>query len=701
MKFDFSGYASKADLLCSDGRTIKPHAFKDDDGKEVPIYLEHRRTGVKTELGRAILEDREDGTYVYGTFNDTPEGRNAKKAVKDRSINGLSVRATDLIHRGADVIKGVIEEVSLVLKGANPGASIQNVSIAHSSGYSIELDDEAIIYTGLALEHSDLEGEDMDDKKDMSEKENGGGEKTIRDVLETLNEEQRKAVAYLIEQLTNSGEEEGSESDDEKKETSKSKDDKSEKPKSEDDSEVSHAKKSEDMEDDEETTEEVDLENPEDGEKDPEDDKKKTLAHSDKESKMGNKRNIFESSNNVNDQRDTLSHSQMQEIFSDALRSKGSLREVFLEHANEYGFENIDVLFPDAKTLSSQPEILSRRTEWVDKVLGPVRKSPFARVKSIVADITADEARARGYVKGSLKKEEIIKLLKRKTDPTTVYKKQKIDRDDLIDITDIDTVAFLKAEMRLMLDEELARAILVGDGRPYEDESKIDEEAIRPIASDEDMYAEKVVLPSNTSIEDRMEAMIRARASYRGTGTPTLYTTLSFITDMLLLKDRMGRRLYSNLDELASELMANEIVPVEVLETYPTIAGIYVNMADYTLGSDRGGEISFFDDFDIDYNQHKYLLETRCSGALTKPKSAIVIKLEEGISATPVSPSFDGETNTITIPNTEGIDYKVDGVVKTGKVTISKNAEVTATAKKGYFIPGNTVTNWTFIFTGK
>ena len=316
----------------------------------------------------------------------------------------------------------------------------------------------------------------------------------------------------------------------------------------------------------------------------------------------------------------------------------------------------------------------------------------------MVADITADEARARGYVKGNLKKEEIVKLLKRKTEPTTIYKKQKLDRDDILDITDLDVVAWLKAEMRLMLDEEVARAILLGDGRDADDEDKIDEDRIRPIVNDDPMYAHPVTLASNTGVDDTIEALIRGRAQYRGTGQPVFFTTLPFLTDMLLHKDKMGRRIYDGVDALASALMVSKIVPVEVMEQHEDVVGIFVNLSDYTVGADKGGQVSMFDDFDIDYNQHKYLTETRISGALTKPKSAVVVKRTAGTAATPVSPSFDGETNTITIPSVTGVVYQIEGIPVSGSETISSDTDVEAVADEGYYIPAGSTTHWNFAY---
>lgn len=422
-------------------------------------------------------------------------------------------------------------------------------------------------------------------------------------------------------------------------------------------------------------------------------------------------RNIFEMAQGDNhgsiqhsDNTPTLSHSDIQEIIVDAKRG-GSFKEAFLEHAAEYGIENIDYLFPDAKTITSTPEYIQRRTEWVTKVLNGVKKSPFSRVKTVVADITAEEARARGYVKGNLKKEEVFKLLRRKTEPTTIYKKQKLDRDDMIDITDLDVVAWIKGEMRLMLDEEIARAILIGDGRSEISEDKIDETRIRPIASDDDMYSHKVDITPGSSPEDTIEAMIRARAAYRGNGQPVLFTTLPFLTDMLLLKDKMGRRLYSSKEALATELLAKEIVEVEVMEN-TDIKAIYVNLPDYTAGADKGGEISMFDDFDIDYNQHKYLIETRMSGALTKPKSAVVIREVLSEIENLSDPSFNGgEKKVVLSEPTKDLPYYF--TINGEKVDESKTQipfpdvqngtiDVEAVAKPGHKFAPNTQTVWVY-----
>jgi hypothetical protein len=412
-------------------------------------------------------------------------------------------------------------------------------------------------------------------------------------------------------------------------------------------------------------------------------------------------RNVFEQTEKTSTPRATLTHDQLSTIIADADSAKfGSMKQSFLAHAQEYGIDDIEFLFPDAKTLTNTPEFLSRRMEWVSEVLNGTRHSPFSRIKSIVADITADEARAKGYVKGSLKKDEIIKLLKRVTTPATVYKKQKLDRDDVVDITDLDVIAWIKAEMRIMLDEEIARAILVGDGREADDEDKFNEDNLRPIANDADMYAHKVTIASNASPSDVIEAVLRAHVYYKGSGRPTLFTTDEFLTDMMLQKDKINRRLYNTEEELAAALRVAKIVPVEPMTDSPEIVAIMVNLADYTIGADKGGAIAMFDDFDIDYNQLKYLMETRISGALTKPKSAVVIKRQVGTLVSPTEPTYDGATHTITIPAKTGVTYKVEGVTKAaGPVVITETSEVEAFAATGYTFPSNTDTSWTFVYT--
>lgn len=663
MEPDFSGWATKNDLKCSDGRTIRAGAFKHQDKMKVPLVWQHQHREPEMVLGHAMLEDRAFGVYAYGYFNDTERGQEAKKLVEHGDIDALSIYANNLQQHGKDVLHGDIKEVSLVLAGANPGAFIDNVYIRHGDDYE-EVVEEAIIYTGLSLEHQE-EQKAEEGETEMADEKKSADEKTVKDVYDTLSDEQKDVVHYMIgEALESAG----------------NKDDK-------DDNDAEHG---EDF-----TAEDI-------------------LEHVNNSLREGLKEGFEEMSRNVFEQAAesgkgvkgaTLSHSQIQTIVGDA-KKYGSLRDSFLAHAGEYGIEDIDLLFPEAKSITSEPELLKRQTEWVSKVLGGTRQTPFAKVKSLVADLTAAEARARGYVKGNEKTDEVIKMLRRTTGPTTIYKKQKLDRDDILDISDFDVVAFLKAEIRLMLNEEVARAILIGDGREVSNPDKIldpgsdtNGTGIRSIANDHDMYAHKVVLPTNVTPEGIVEGIARSRQYYRGSGVPTLYTTDSALTDMLLQKDKMGRRLYATEAELASVLRVKEIVPVEVMEEAPDVLGILVNLQDYSIGTNKGGEISFFDDFDIDFNQHKYLMETRISGALVKLKSAVVIKRVAGTEVIPTSPSFDGETNTITIPSITGVVYTIDGEAETGSVVIDEDTTVVAVPAEGYYFPGNTTTEWTFSFT--
>ena len=669
---DFSGYATKANLECSDGRVIMPEAFQHMDGKQVPLVWQHDHQSPSNVLGHAILEARADGIYAYGFFNDNPEAVKAKALVKHKDVNSLSIYANSLVERGKQVFHGVIRELSLVLAGANPGALIDNIAIAHGQDI-MTLEDEAVIYTGLTLSHTSLddmpEGVDVEvdsdsnDDPELDEEETtdqelahaDGAPKTLEDVYNSLSDEQKKVVHYMIGAAVEAVTEGGS------AQHSASEDDPSD--------ELSHA----DQEGNHEMT-----------------------TH-----------NLFEQNGTSASQGPSLSHSDVAAIVADAQKI-GSLKDAFFAHATvqDYGIEQIDLLFPDAQAATNQPDLIARRTEWVRGVLDGAKHSPFARIKSLAADLTADEARAKGYVKGNLKKDEIVKLLKRVTIPTTVYKKQKLDRDDIIDITGLDVIAWLKWEMRFMLEEELARAILIGDGREPDDEDKIDEDKLRPIAWDDDMYSHKVTIPSNTTADGYVESVLRARKFYKGTGTPTFFTTDDILTDMLLVKDKMGRRLYNTEAELAAALRVSSIVVVEVMENEPDLIGIMVNMADYTIGADKGGQLSMFDDFDIDYNQQKYLIETRISGCLTKPKSAVVIQRVSGTTVSPQAPAFDPETNTISVPTVAGVSYfnvtnplaeveLADG----SNVVITETTDVEARADAGYNFPHNTDADWTFAFT--
>ena len=656
MKADFSGYATKNNLRCTDGRTIMPGAFKHNDRQRVPLVWQHQHDDPENVLGHVMLENRSDGVYAYGFLNETTKGRAAKELIVHGDVNALSIWANNLREKDKSVFHGDIKEVSLVLSGANPGAFIDNISIQHGEGTTV-LDDEAIIYTGLVLElsHQEAPGEDVSTKTDDGP--------TVKDVFESMTEEQQNVVYYMIGEALAAADEGGS---DDKK-----------------DGELAQSEIS---------IEEISGKIAED-----------IISHLKEDPAMT--RNVFEPQEDEGVRRPVLSHSQLQTIVADAQRL-GSFKESFLAHAVEYGIENIDFLFPDAKTITDRPELISRRTEWVKSVIDGAKHSPFSRIKSIVADLTAEEARAKGYVKGNLKKDEIIRLLKRVTTPTTVYKKQKLDRDDIVDITDLDVVAWLKWEMRFMLEEELARSILIGDGREPDDEDKIDEEKLRPIAWDNDMYTHSVTVPANTTADGLVESILRARKFYKGTGTPTLYTTDDILTDMILLKDKLGRRLYPTEAELAAALRVAGIVVVEVMESFPDLLGILVNMTDYTIGADKGGELNFFDDFDIDYNQQKYLLETRISGSLTKPKAAVVIKRTSGTTVTPLAPTFVPATNTLTVPTVVGVSYfnvtnplaevaLTDGA----SVVITATTDVEARPDTGYNFPHNTDADWTFAYT--
>ena len=560
-KFDFSGWATKANLKCSDGRTIMKDAFKDNDGKSVPLVWNHQHNDPTNVLGHALLQNRDEGVYAYCTFNDSEAGKTGKLLVQHGDVCALSIWANQLKQNLNNVVHGNIREVSLVLAGANPGAFIDSI-IMHGE----ESDEDAIIYTGedIVLSHSN----ESEDKK-MGETDKNvetNKEETVADVFNTLSEKQKNVVYAIIGQAL----EEGEESDNE-------------------------------------------------------------------ESEGGNemKHNVFDQTEEKKN--DVLSHDAMNAIISDGKRF-GSLKESFLAHADEYGIKQIDYLFPEAESLNNPPEFIKRETDWVSKVMNGVHRTPFSRIKSSFADITADEARAKGYIKGNLKKEEVFTLLKRSTTPTTIYKKQKLDRDDIIDITDFDVVAWLKSEMRMMLNEEIARAILIGDGRLSSSDDKINEQNIRPIASDAELYSVRVPVnvSASATTDDKAKAMIRAavkaRKEYKGSGNPTFFTTEDWLTDALLLEDTMGHRLYKNESDVAAAMRVSNIVTVPVMEGAKgpnggDLIGIIVNLNDYNVGADKGGAINMFDDFDIDYNQQKYLIETRCSGALTKPYSALVLEL--------------------------------------------------------------------------
>lgn len=590
MEFDFSGYATKNDLRCSDGRIIRRDAFKENDGMKVPLVWQHMYDEPANILGHAYLENREDGVYAYAKLNQTAQAVNAKELIQHGDITALSIYANKLIQKGDEVLHGVIREVSLVLTGANPEAFIDNVVMAHGDG-SIDVSaNEAIIYTGLDFQLSDESSVEHADE----EKEEPQVAETYEEIWDSMTDEQKDLVAAMLEQaILNVGDEE-----------------------EEEEAPVEHSEELPTVEETEEETEEI--------------------QHKDEGENIEMKKNIFE--NDVPPVvEQSLSHSDVRQIFDTANRT-GSLKEAFLAHAATYGIEDVDKLFPEAKLVDGMPALISRDMEWVDEVMKGIKHSPFARIKSTAIDITEEEARAKGYsVKGEIKYEEVIKALKRTTTPTTVYKKQKLDRDDILDITDLDVVAWIKREMRMMLEEELARAYLIGDGRDVVSDDKIDETSVRPIYTDNVLYSHKVEI-DNDNILDAIDDIIRARKHYKGSGRPVLFTTEDFLTEMLLAKDELNRYIYTNEVDLATKLRVSKIVEVPVMTGVERndgnkdldLVGIIVNLKDYVVGADRGGQLAMFDDFDIDYNQYKYLIETRCSGALVIPKSALVLEMEQG-----------------------------------------------------------------------
>ena len=618
MEYDFSGYATRNDIKCSDGRIIRQDAFKECDHKKVPLVWQHDHMTPDNVLGHAMLENREDGVYAYGTFNNTPSGQNAKECVINGDVNALSIYANKLRQNGSNVIHGAIREVSLVLAGANPGAYIDTV-LVHD--YDDEEEAEICFNEPISLAHAE------DETKDETVAENNNNEETVQDVIDSMNEKQKNVLYALVGMAAEDG------------------------------GEVQHAE----TDDSEETVQDV---------IDSMNEKQKNVlyalvgmaAEGTGDNDNGNvegdedmKHNVFETDTDDN----TLAHAEaFDEILRDAKRF-GSLKESAIQHGYadletsdvlahaDYGITDINYLFPDYRNMTNTPSFVSREMGWVENVMRNVSHTPFSRIKTVFANITEDEARAKGYIKGKQKKEEVFPLLKRTTDPQTVYKKQKLDRDDVIDIVDFDVVVWLKGEMRLMLDEEIARAIMVGDGRTAGEEDKISEDHIRPIWGDDPFYTirAQVELDASASEDDKYKTLIRAaikaRKNYKGSGNPTFYTTEDNLTGMLLLTDTTGRDLYESAEQLAKKLRVKEIVTVPVMENLTrtadskdgtltgktmTFEGLVVNLKDYNVGADKGGAVSMFDDFDIDYNQQKYLIETRCSGALVKPYAAIALE---------------------------------------------------------------------------
>ena len=616
--YDFAGYATKNNILCTDGRTIRKNAFASQNGKTVPLVWNHGHDDPGNVIGHALLENRNDGVYCYCYLNNTKKAKDTKEIINHGDVHSLSIYANHLTQKAGDVLHGLIREVSVVLAGANSGAEVEWFpGIAHGDDEEAEMDGFILkgFYEDDFISHSDKKRIDEDEEEpeedeeepeeeddDMNEKKknlkhadtDSGSEETVQDVIDSMNEKQKNVMYALVGAAAN-GELDSSDKEDE---------------------EVKH--------------------------------------------------NVFDEDTRSGN---FLSHSDEQEIIADAKRM-GSLKDAYLAHceslgldeedalqhadAATYGIDHIEALFPEYKSLNTPPEWIKRDTTWVSKVLNAAHHTPFSRIKSMFANLTEDEARAKGYIKGKFKKEQVFSLLKRTTDPQTIYKKQKLDRDDQIDITDFDVVAWIKSEMRGQLDEELARAILVGDGRLTSDDDHISEEHIRPIWKDADLFAVKVTITmkANATDDDRARAFLRAnlkaRKYYKGSGSPSMFTTDSLLSDILLLEDGVGRMLYETDAVVATKCRVKEIVPVEIMEgltddTQGDLAAIVTNMADYNVGADKGGSVSMFEDFDIDYNQMKYLIETRCSGALVKPYSALVFSFKQGSgSTTTITFSGDG-----------------------------------------------------------
>lgn len=665
---DFGGYATKAGVQCADGLTIQPGAFAhQDQPNKVPLVYQHGHKDISNILGYAILEHRDDGVYARGYFNKSKAGRDAAEAVAHGDIVAMSIYANRLTKRANAVYHGIIREVSLVMAGANPGAIIDFVSIRHSDGEIEVFDDEAVIRMSEPLEilqHSDEEtDEDQSDNTDPEA------------IFESMTDAQKELVGQMLATVA------GPEASDTADEA-------------------------------EQTTDET-VDQPEAGEDAGDANTEQSAQHDALNNTEGSdmKHNVFDQAAKglgSDDEGYTLTHSDMENIFEKARQRGTTLKEVVEEFALQHGIDNIDILFPDAKAVSDTPEWIKRRTEWVAKVLGGTRHTPFSRIKSLSADLTLEQARAKGYVKGSLKKEEFFGVAKRVTGPQTVYKKQKLDRDDVLDITDFDVVAWIKGEMRIMLDEEIARAVLIGDGRSNADDDKILETNIRPIATDHELYQTTVYInlgDTNSSAEEIVDTLLLNRRYYKGSGNPDLFTTELTIAQILNVKDSTGRRIYQNLQDLATTLRVASIVPVEVMEEQPDLVAIMVNLQDYTIGADKGGDVSMFDDFDIDYNAYKYLIETRISGALTKPKSALVIRrsADNAVMVTAEAPTWDAASNSLTVKNTTGLSYKnqANGAIldPATPLTLAEGQTLTVVAvpsSSAYYLNSTEVDEFTF-----
>jgi hypothetical protein len=672
---DFSGWVTKYGVKCTDGRTILAHAFKANDGQQIPLVWQHQHNDPNNILGHLVLKHMDPGVWVDGYFNETDAGKQAKQLVIHKDINALSIYANQLVQKNMDVIHGNIREGSLVLAGANPGAFIENVNIQHGDGPVTVADDEVVIYSGEELQHAsasttveppkkvippakgampkpsaDNPDPDGDGDNDLFDPADGGLDPdtaTVEQVLGTLTDEQKNVVYALIGgALQQSDETDGGT-----------------------DSTIQHHQKGDDP-----VT-----------------------------------RNVFDQTGTEGAKKAgaTLSHSDMQEIFASAHKG-GSLKGAVEEYALAHGIDDISTLFPYDQAVTDTPEFISRRVEWVQGVLGSVRKTPFSRIRSWTADITFQEARAKGFIKGTLKKEEFIRIARRITTPQTVYKKQKLDRDDILDITEFDVVNWLQTEMRIMLDEELARAILIGDGRDVDDADKIDTANVRPIYGDDEMYVTPVSVASSAidnginGPDAIVDGVVNAFRFYRGSGNPTMYTTRVWLAKMLLIKDTLGRRLYPTVQELSAALGVKDVIACEALEASPELIGIVVNLQDYTIGADKGGEVSMFDFFDIDYNQFKYLMETRVSGAMTKYRGALAIVQftgAGGLLPDPAAPTFDEVTGVGTIPDATGLHYSYVTVADDGTLSSALTAGAQTAIASGAYVTYRAVPASTYEFS--
>jgi hypothetical protein len=660
-KPDFSGWATKVGIKCSDGRTISANAFAHQDQTTVPLVWQHNHGDPGNVLGHVLLHNRGDeGVYAHGFFNETQQAKNAKQLVEHGDIKALSIFANQLQEKASAVMHGIIREVSLVLAGANPGALIDNLVLKHGDDL-VTIDDEAIVYTGLEISHGDKTA-DTDGDGDKSGDTDGDGD-TVQSVYDSMNDQQKNVVHYMVGAAMESAS-----------------------------SSAEHSATAADA---------SSTQNKKDG------------THM--------SRNVFEQNAGTQtapaagDPKYALSHDAVKGIVADAQKN-GSLKEAVERYALAHGINDIQLLFPEFRALQSTPQFQTRRIEWVAGVLGAVSHTPFSRIKQLVADLTQEQARAKGYIKGNLKKEEWFSVTRRTTTPTTIYKKQKLDRDDIIDITDFDVVAWLQVEMRMMLDEEIARAILIGDGRDVDDEDKIKDPAavtdgagIRSIMNEHELYAAEVFVnidDASSSMNEVTDEIVSAMRFYRGSGNPTFYTTLPVLTKLLLTRDTLGRRLYRTAADVAAEIGCDGIVACEALESEPNLLGIIVNLRDYNIGADKGGEINMFDFFDIDYNQQKYLIETRVSGALTKIRSAIVVKKTAGanVLVTPVAPTQ--ADNTISGINQAHVTYTVTDstgtpVTVTGGAATIASADVSpvtvrATPASGYYFESDVEDFWAY-----